>query len=215
MSIDIASYLGTVTRVVETRERDGKPAKVVIASRTYDTSVEDLWNAITTPDRLVRWFMPITGELKLGGRYQLEGNAGGSITACEPPHHLAATWEFGGGVSWIDVTLSKRASGAHLVLEHMAHVDPHWEKFGPGAVGVGWDLTLYGLHLHVTTGFDKGQGFDEMAFFGSPEGKQLVRSANDGWGQAAIAAGEDRTLALESAARTFAFYTGGPPPEAP
>lgn len=213
MSSDLVSYLGTVTRVVENRVHEGKPARAVIASRTYDTTVEDLWNAITTPDRLARWFMPVSGDLRLGGRYQLEGNAGGTITACEPPRHLAATWEIMGGVSWIDVALTARAGGAHLVLEHLAHVDPHWEKFGPGAVGVGWDLTLYGLHLHVTTGFDKGQGFDEMAFFGSPDGQALVRHASDGWGEAAIASGEDRAVALASAARTFAFYTGAPPPE--
>lgn len=158
----------------------------------------------------MRWFSPVTGELRLGGRFQIEGNAAGTITACEPPRHLAATWEFGGGVSWIDVTLSKRTSGAHLVLEHMAHIDDHWKKFGPGAVGVGWDLTLYGLHPHVTTGFDKKAGFDEMAFFTSPEGRQLVRGASDGWGAAAIAGGEDETIALESAARTHAFYSGAP-----
>ena len=31
---------------------------------------------------------PISGDLRLGGRYQLQGNAGGEILVCEPPQHL-------------------------------------------------------------------------------------------------------------------------------
>ena len=58
---------------------------MVVASRSYDTDIDDLWEAITNAERIPRWFLPITGELRLGGRYQLQGNAGGTITACEPP----------------------------------------------------------------------------------------------------------------------------------
>ena len=49
--------------------------------------------------------MPVSGDLRLGGRFQLQGNAGGGITRCAPPRHLAVTWEFGGQVSWVDVRL--------------------------------------------------------------------------------------------------------------
>src|SRR5688572_4381011 len=114
MSIDIASYLGTVTRVVHDRTRDGEPVKVVSAARTYETDIEDLWNAITTAERIARWFTPVTGELRLGGRYQLQGNAGGTVTACDQPRHLALTWEFMGAVSWVDVTLTARYGGVRL-----------------------------------------------------------------------------------------------------
>ena len=65
-------------------------------TRLYDTSVDDLWDALTSKERIPRWFLPVEGDLKLGGRYQLKGNAGGTITACTPPNHFAATWEFGG-----------------------------------------------------------------------------------------------------------------------
>ena len=56
----------------------------VILARTYDTTIDDLWDACTNPDRIPRWFLPISGDLRLNGRYQLEGNAGGTIERCEP-----------------------------------------------------------------------------------------------------------------------------------
>ena len=62
---------------------------------------EDLWDALTSKERLPRWFAQVDGDLQLGGRFQVKGNAGGTITACAPPKSFSATWEFGGGVSWI------------------------------------------------------------------------------------------------------------------
>ena len=44
-----------------------------------EAPVEEVWDALTDPDRIRRWMMPITGELKVGGSFQLEGNAGGEI----------------------------------------------------------------------------------------------------------------------------------------
>jgi len=99
MQIDIPSYIGAVVRRVEDREQEGTPVRVVVATRRYDTDIDDLWDALTNAERIPRWFLPVSGELRLGGRYQLEGNAGGTIKVCEPPHSLAVTWEFGGGMS--------------------------------------------------------------------------------------------------------------------
>jgi len=210
MSTDIASYLGTTTRVVHDRRRDGEPVKVVAASRTYDTSVEDLWEAITSRERIQRWFLPLTGELRVGGRYQLEGNAGGTITTCEAPRHLAVTWEFAGATSWVDITLTERKSGgAHLLLEHTLRSDDHWKQFGAGATGVGWDSALYGLFLHIATGGgmtpEKG-----LRWLGSDEGKRFVRTSSDGWRDATIASGAPEAEAREQGARTTTAYGGDP-----
>ena len=125
MQIDVASYIGAMTREVRGRDHEGKPARVVVASRSYDTTLDDLWDALTSAERIPRWFLPITGDLKLGGRYQLVGNAGGTITACEPPRRLSLTWEFGGQTSWVNVSLTADGAGTHLELEHIAHIaDP-------------------------------------------------------------------------------------------
>ena len=125
MEIDIGNVLGPVTRTVRNFEKDGKPASTVTLTRLYDTDAEDLWDALTNAQRIPRWFLPVEGDLKLGGKYQLKGNAGGTITACTPPRHFAATWEFGGGVSWIEVKVAAEARKARLTLEHTAIIEDH------------------------------------------------------------------------------------------
>src|SRR5262245_54318494 len=114
-----SNALGAEFRRFEEREYQGKPARVVIASRIYDTDREDLWDALTSRERIPRWFLPIVGELKLGGRYQLQGNAGGTITRCDPPGALDLTWEFGGGLSWVTVRLEPEGKRTQLTLEHI------------------------------------------------------------------------------------------------
>ena len=107
-------------------------------------------DAVTNGERIPRWFLPVSGEFELGGRYQLEGNAGGVITACERRSHFAVTWEFGNDVSWVEVRCSDDgAGGGRLTLTHTRQVSEHWEEYGPGAVGVGWDLGLPGLAIHL------------------------------------------------------------------
>jgi uncharacterized protein YndB with AHSA1/START domain len=211
MSLDVSRLIGAVTRRVEQREWLGKPARVVVAERSYAGAIDDVWDALTNAERIPRWFMPISGELRLGGRYQLEGNAGGTIEECEPPHRLAATWEFGGGMSWVHVTLTAEADdGTRLLLEHIAHEDAEfmgfWDQFGPGATGVGWDLSLYGLAEQLITGGDVKPA-DEAAWLTGGEGKPFAEASSAAWGEAAIAFGTDPVAAREAAARTTTFYT--------
>lgn len=73
MEIDVARVLGLVTRSVTNFEKDGKPASAVTLTRLYDTSVDDLWDAVTSKERIPRWFLPVEGDLQLGGKYQLKG----------------------------------------------------------------------------------------------------------------------------------------------
>ena len=208
MNFDGDAYLGAVTRSVSELEYDGKPARAVQLTRTFRTSVEDLWDAVTNRERLPRWFLPVSGELKLGGRYQLEGNAEGTITRCDPPHLLFLTWEFGGEVSWVEVRMgAEDDSRSRLTLTHIVPVDEHWEKYGPGATGVGWDLGLVGLALHLSR--VGAEPFDEAAFFASPEGRAFIAGSSEQWGRAAIAAGTDPEPAEAAAKQTTAFYTGG------
>lgn len=213
MTLDVERYLGAVTRSVAVLERDGRPARAVTMQRCYDTGIDDLWDALTSAERIPRWFMPVSGDLKLGGRYQLHGNAGGTIVGCEPPKKLALTWEWGSDVSWVDALLVPEASDrTRLTLVHTAAVTDHWTKYGPGATGVGWEHGLLGLALHLSQ--PDAPKLDEDSFALSPEGKAFVRGSSDGWGRAAIASGEDPAHALEAAENTRAFYTGETQPGA-
>jgi uncharacterized protein YndB with AHSA1/START domain len=207
--IDVFRQIGAVFREVGSREHEGRLARVVAATRSYDTTVEDLWDAITNAERIQRWFLPVSGDLRLGGRYQLQGNAGGEVTRCEPPRLLAVTWEFGGSVSWLTVALGgDPAGGTRLELEHVSHVDDDfWDRFGPGAVGVGWDLALMGLGRHLATGATVDRKA-AAAWSASDEGKDFVRRSSAEWCRASIAAGTEETAATAAAERTTTFYGG-------
>ena len=187
MLFDVEHHLGAVERSVVALERDGKPARAVKLTRIYDTTMRDLWDALTNAERLPRWFLPVEGDLTLGGRYQLKGNAGGTIQECEPPSRLALTWEMRDEVSWVEVNLAEvDEDRSRLTLVHTAHVSEFWTRFGPGAVGVGWELGLVGLALHIS---DPQAVFDEAAFSVSPEAISFMTGSSEAWGEAAIAGG--------------------------
>lgn len=207
--IDVVHQVNALQRRVGSRVLPAGEARSVSVIRTYPAAVEDVWDACTNPERIPRWFLPVSGELRVGGHYQLEGNASGRIQRCDPPHSFSATWEFGGDVTWIELRLSAEADGqTRLELEHIAHVDDErWLQFGPGAVGVGWDLALLGLGRHLSTGATLDPG-EAMAWSASAEGKQFVAMSSQEWCAASIAAGTPAREAQAAAERTTAFYTG-------
>ena len=208
---DPIALVGAIERRVVPIEVDGRPARIVTARRTYRGAVvDDVWDALTNPERLPRWFLPISGELVVGGRYQLEGNAGGEVRSCDPPREFQVTWEAMGAVSWLTVELSEVADGTLLELRHTQHSDhDFWRQYGPGATGVGWDLSLIGLGLHLagTVQLDPA-GFE--AWSSSAAGKAFVTGSADGWTEADIAGGADPGAARAAGRNTAAFYRGEP-----
>ncbi len=207
--IDVTQQINAVRRQVGSRVLEAGEARTVTISQAYDAAVDDVWDACTNPERIPRWFLPITGDLRVGGRYQLQGNASGTVERCDPPRSFAATWEFGGQVSWIEVRLTAEpGGGTRLVLEHTSVVDERWAEFGPGAVGVGWDMGFVGLAIHLSSGraVDPGEG---MAWAASAEGRRFMSLASQRWCDASIAAGTDEAGARAAADRATAAYTGG------
>jgi uncharacterized protein YndB with AHSA1/START domain len=213
MTDSTSTAAAEISREVRTGSRDGAATKIAVARRTYRADPSDLWDAVTNPERIPRWFLPIEGDLRVGGRYQLVGNAGGVVERCDAPQSFSATWEFGGMVSWLEVTLTPAATGTTLELVHEAFVDPDlWGQFGPSAVGIGWDSGLLGLGLHLQTGAPVDP---ELAatFLTTPEGVAFARASAAGWADAAIADGDDPDQARESAERTVIAYTTVPEAE--
>ena len=213
--IDVVHEINAARRTVGDRVLEAGEARTVTITRVYDSPLDDVWDACTNAERIPRWFLPVSGELREGGGYQLEGNAGGTIKRCDPPRAFDATWEYGGEVSWIELRVSPEADGrTRFELIHIAHVDDErWAQFGPGAVGVGWDLGLLGLALYLTTG--QGMSPAEGAVWSvSDEGKHFATESSQRWCEASIAAGTDADQARAAASRTTAFYTGEPAPAA-
>jgi len=209
--IDVKEHISAVRREVGTRTLEAGEARVVTLTRTYDAPVDDVFDACTNVERIPRWFAPVTGDLRVGGRYQVQGNAGGLIERCDPPRSFAATWEMGENTSWIEVRFAGSPEGGTTVtLEHVAHVDDEfWERYGPGATGVGWELGLLGLAGHLgAAGVPPAEEGEAWAL--SAEGREFAALSGEAWGEAHIAGGGDPAAAQASAARTVAFYTGTP-----
>lgn len=203
--IDVTQQINSVERRVGKRTLPAGEARTVTLSRVYDTTLEDLWDACTNPERIPRWFLPVEGELRLGGRYSFQGNASGTIERCEPPHSVDATWEFGGQTSWVELRLEAEGDRARFTLHHLAHVDDQvWEQYGPGAVGIGWDGAVLGLALHLT-GAPRPE--DPEAWALSGEGREFNTLASERWVQASIAAGTPEAEARAAGERVTGFYT--------
>src|SRR5262245_2361332 len=211
--INVDHQINAVKRQVGSIVLESGEARTVKISQSYESDIDDVWDACTNIERIPRWFLPITGDLRLGGHYQLEGNAGGAIESCDPPHFFSATWEYGGGVSWIELRLTAESAGrTRFELQHIAHVDDdQWAQFGPGAVGVGWDLAFIGLSMHLDSGATVDP--DEVAAWtASDDGKRFMTESSEAWGNANIASGADASEADAQARRTITAYTGGGDP---
>ena len=208
MNQDEKDTIDAAHRELRGVERDGRPARALVIERTYATTVDDVWDAITNAERIPRWLLPIEGDLHVGGKYQLQGNASGEILTCDAPRHLAVTWEFGGSVSWVDVHLSDDPEGTRLRMEHVALLADiaMFDQFGPGAVGIGWDLTFHGLTHHLRTGEAVPSPEGEGA--GGPDPEFLARSS-EAWCEADIASGTPEDKARAGAAAVLAMYAGG------
>lgn len=222
--MDVLRQLGAVSRGVRTEEIDGEASTVQTLEQVYPSPVADVWDAVTSAERIARWFMPVTGDLRLSGDYQLEGNAGGRVLECSPPSGDSAsyrvTWEFGGGVTWLTVRLTAEGQGTRLELEHVARTADvpaeMTEIFGPGATGVGWDGGLLGLARHLSGSGEAGMDPETLnAWAASDEGRSFYRGAADAWAHAAIANGVESTKAQAQADATFGFYTGETDPSSP
>ena len=209
--MDANNPSGIEHHLVKEGEREGKAVRIVCGDRTYDADIAKVWDAIANSERLAHWFAPVSGDLKLGGRYQVKGNAGGEIVRCEQPTALDITWEFGGNVSWVTLRLESIESKTKLTLQHIMGKDDeseaHWKKYGPGATGVGWELGFMALGQYLTTGEPVNEA-ENNQWLTSPDGKTFLQNCATAWGDAHIESGEDSTVATAMADATAAFYCG-------
>ncbi|PDP85502.1 polyketide cyclase [Glycomyces fuscus] len=205
--MDIQQQIDAVGRSVELSGSGDDTA--ITLTQDYDAPIEDLWDACTSAERVPRWFMPVTGDLREGGTYQLEGNAGGRVLSCDPPSSFRVTWEFGGQTSEVEVVLTALSDErTRFALTHFAPLNDHWAQYGPGATGIGWELGLLGLALHLASGADVPS--EISGWERSEEARRFMELSGRLWGEAHAAAGADPKEAEASAERTVAAYTADP-----
>ncbi len=182
--IDITHQLGVIDRQVTRRQAPTGEEVSVLITRTYHAAVGDVWDALTDPDRMKRWFLPISGDLRVGGSFQLEGNAGGDILACEPETLIRVS--FGGPTSIVEIRLSPDGEDRTMLqLEHTVPIEIAQNGAGALFVGPGWDGGIVALALYLA-----GEMADDpIAAANSPEGIELSRKSIESWVMAVRASG--------------------------
>jgi uncharacterized protein YndB with AHSA1/START domain len=205
---DVLQELAATAREVARRGVGDDELIAVRVRREYPADVEDVWEAVTDPQRLTRWFAPVTGELHEGGAFKVDGNAEGEIRECRPPSALTVTW--GSPVSIVRVRLTETGGGTALDLEHT--VPAAFAGSGAGAlyVGPGWDVALLGLALWL-----RGELVDDPAVWeASPEVLAVNARSIEAWTATIAASGtatDEEIAAATAAARAqFTPDQGGP-----
>jgi len=207
---DVLDELAAVRRRMGTATLPAGDAYTVELRRRYEADLDDVWDAITNPDRLSRWMKPVAGDLRLGGAFELDGGEHGEILRCEPPRLLRVSWMFGPGAdewpgtSEVEVRLSPGSAGdTDVQLIHAAAVgEPMFPTYGPGAGGVGWDLHLLALAVFL----GDGAVLDHETFQASPAGQEFSRRSAAAWGEAHLAGGGEPDQVAAAVEATTAFY---------
>lgn len=122
------------------RDTDGMRLEFV---RTYDDPVDDVWSALTDPDRVARWIGTWTGD-PTTGTVQLvmteDENATPetvTIVACEPPTRLVLDVPTQDGTWRLSVSLRAQDRVTTLVfVQRLA------EPYDASSVGPGWHYYL-------------------------------------------------------------------------
>jgi uncharacterized protein YndB with AHSA1/START domain len=116
---------------------------------TYDTGIEDLWAAVTEPERLARWIARVEGDLRPGGRFHARFTSAwegpGQVEVCEPPSHLVVRMAPGtADETVIEASLAADGAGTLLVVEERGFPLPEL-----AAHGAGWQAHLEDLTAHL------------------------------------------------------------------
>lgn len=104
------------------RSADGKG--IVRIEGRIDADIDDLWSALTDPQRLARWLGDIDGALRRGGEFSARFFASGwegsgRVKACDPPRQLLVQTMSPDeeGEHFIEVTLTADANQTRLAWE--------------------------------------------------------------------------------------------------
>lgn len=141
MTSPVTDLLGTVTL-------DGAGQPVVAFDRRYAAAPADLWDAVTDPDRLARWFAPVEGDLVEGGTFTMRFDDGDipscRIVRCDAPRAFSWEWPQDEQSSLVEVQILPDGAASRLRLTHT-----RLTVSGATGYGAGWDIYLRHLGDHL------------------------------------------------------------------
>lgn len=146
---DIAGQDSSLT-LLQRVLKDVGDGRAAVLGRRFDAPIAEVWAAVTTPDRINRFFLPVGGDLREGGHYAFEGQASGRILVCDAPNRLRVEWNPPDRDSSDRVEIRLRAEGPdatwfeleHASAEDVFHTDLSTGKYSPS---IGWEGPLHYL----------------------------------------------------------------------
>jgi uncharacterized protein YndB with AHSA1/START domain len=139
---------------------------VVRIEERLDAGVDEVWSALTEPERLARWYGEVEGELRVGGAYSARVHASGwegtgRVEACEPPRRFVVVSKEPDDPNEdsVEVRLTVDGDRTVLVVEQRGlPLDLLW------AYGAGLQIHVEDLAAHIAGRgrVDAGTRFDEL-----------------------------------------------------
>jgi uncharacterized protein YndB with AHSA1/START domain len=130
--------------------------------RDFSTDAADLWEAVSTPERVSRWFGRVEGGFAVGSPFTLhfdEGTADFEVVTCAPPSGASVRWKRSDGSSLVTVAVaSTGTSSSRLVLDHVEVPLADAARYATG-----WHWHLSGLRVEVEGPAVVRQPWDELA----------------------------------------------------
>lgn len=128
-----------------TGRRDDRDRDWIVFTRRFAAPIDDVWAAVTDPDRMIRWIGTWTGD-PASGRVDFFMTAEGedvpaephTIEACDPPRRLVVTSNAADGHSWRMRFELTEADGTTTMVFGQQLTDPDMAA----SVGPGWDYYL-------------------------------------------------------------------------
>ena len=110
-----------MTTIGTMRALDKKRGAVRV-EELYDIDIRDLWEACTSPERLIRWLAQVSGDLRVGGMVEMTFTSTWTgparVDVCDAPHHLLLTTEPGtDDEAQLEAWLTEEGSQTRLVVE--------------------------------------------------------------------------------------------------
>ncbi|MEP6798359.1 MAG: SRPBCC domain-containing protein [Lapillicoccus sp.] len=118
----------------------------------FDTDIDDVWKACTTPERLARWIAEVSGDLRVGGTvhavFTSTWAGPARIEVCDAPHHLLLTTEPGtDDETQMEAWLTAEGPRTRLVVEERGLPVAQLHFYGAG-----WQVHLEDLGRSLVDG---------------------------------------------------------------
>ncbi|GAA3660575.1 SRPBCC family protein [Nonomuraea antimicrobica] len=208
----VEAQLDAVERSLTATPDEDVVVSAVTLSQSYPVDPKSLWAACTTQERLAQWLGPVSGDLRVEGRYQLEDTAAGVVRRCHAPKSFVVSWDYGDDTSLVEVRLraeeaedAEAEGGTRLTVIHSADIaSQRWAQYGAGESGIGWDIWLLCLAHHLATGDAVATAVN--AWTESVGGRRFIAESSRRWADKSVATGTPEADARAAQARITAFY---------